>query len=208
MRSLLNYADCPYRAIGKEAQYCGTAGPADPVAEFTEQCSAAESSCSFDASGSRDPDGTIESYAWDFGDGGTGTGVAPGHTYAEAGEYTVTLTVTDNDGNTGTATRTVRAGTPPDTGEPPSAAFTVSCYYDNCSFDASRSTDPDGDLASYSWNFGDGGSGSGVTTSHRYPARGGNFTAELTVTDRAGHTATASRAIQCWSFGSRAYCFT
>nr|WP_245976043.1 PKD domain-containing protein [Amycolatopsis palatopharyngis] len=205
---MLDYADCPYRAIGKQAQYCGADEPAAPVAEFTEQCSATESSCTFDASGSRDLDGTVESYAWDFGDGGTGTGVAPEHTYAEAGEYRVTLTVTDDDGRTGTATRTVRAGTPPDTGEPPSASFTVSCYYDDCSFDASRSTDADGDLASYSWKFGDGGTGDGKTTSHRYPASGGNYTAELTVADRAGHTATTSRTIQCWSFGSRAYCFT
>lgn len=53
---------------------------------------------SVDATGSVDPDGTIESYEWDFGDGATGTGATTTHTYAEARDYTLTLTVTDNAG--------------------------------------------------------------------------------------------------------------
>jgi PKD repeat protein len=57
----------------------------------------------FDAGGSRDADGTIADYAWDFGDGQTGSGVAAPHTYAAGGIYDVTLTVTDDDGNTMTA---------------------------------------------------------------------------------------------------------
>ena len=48
--------------------------------------------------GSTDSDGTVESYAWDFGDGDTDVGVAPPHTYAAEGTYTVFLTVTDDDG--------------------------------------------------------------------------------------------------------------
>jgi PKD repeat protein len=60
----------------------------------------------FDGSGSSDPDGTIISYDWDFGDGGTGTGVAPTHSYAASGLYTVALTVTDEAGDTDTATTT------------------------------------------------------------------------------------------------------
>jgi serine protease len=57
---------------------------------------------SFDGSGSTDPDGSIVSYAWDFGDGTTGTGVNVTHIYTVAGIYTATLTVTDNSGLTGT----------------------------------------------------------------------------------------------------------
>ena len=54
---------------------------------------------SFDGSGSQDPDGSIASYVWDFGDGTPdGSGATPSHTYAAAGTYTVTLTVTDNKG--------------------------------------------------------------------------------------------------------------
>jgi len=51
----------------------------------------------FDGSASSDSDGTIEEYIWDFGDGSSGSGVNPVHTYSEAGTYTVKLTVKDDD---------------------------------------------------------------------------------------------------------------
>ncbi|HEX7028486.1 MAG TPA: PKD domain-containing protein [Gammaproteobacteria bacterium] len=57
-----------------------------------------------------DRDGTIESYAWDFGDGQTGTGSNVTHTYAGPGKYAVTLTVTDNDGLKHSTTRVVWSG--------------------------------------------------------------------------------------------------
>lgn len=50
------------------------------------------------ASGSKDIDGSIVSYRWDFGDGGKGTGMTASHRYSRSGTYTVTLDVTDNDG--------------------------------------------------------------------------------------------------------------
>ncbi len=56
--------------------------------------------CSFDASASSDPDGSVDGYAWDFGDGQTGTGETATHTYPAAGDYPVTLTVTDDDNAT------------------------------------------------------------------------------------------------------------
>lgn len=70
-------------------------------------------SATLDASASTDPDGTIASYRWDFGDGSTGTGQVASHTYAAAGSYTVSLTVTDNSGQLSTATKTVTATSPP-----------------------------------------------------------------------------------------------
>jgi len=69
-----------------------------PVASFTHICTGL--SCSFSASASSDPDGSIISYAWDFGDGTNGSGVTTSRTYAAADTYTVTLTVTDNGGAT------------------------------------------------------------------------------------------------------------
>ncbi|WP_375425374.1 PKD domain-containing protein [uncultured Friedmanniella sp.] len=81
-----------------------------PVASFTSSCPAL--SCTFDAAGSSDPDGTIASYAWNFGDGSTGTGVAPGHSYATPGSYPVTLTVTDNGGATAQRTANVAPTAP------------------------------------------------------------------------------------------------
>jgi PKD repeat protein len=76
-----------------------------PRAAFTAGCD--HLTCSFDGSGSADPDGSITSYAWDFGDGATGTGVTAQHAYAGAGTYTVTLTVTDDSGATSTASQQV-----------------------------------------------------------------------------------------------------
>ncbi|WP_345602263.1 PKD domain-containing protein, partial [Streptomyces chumphonensis] len=101
---------------------------------------------------------------------------------------------------------TVRAGRPP-AGEEPTASFTVFCMQDVCDFDARRSSDPDGDIAAYAWDFGDGTGGSGATVSHRYPAAQQNYTVRLTVTDTAGHTGTATRTLQCWNLGTSAFCF-
>lgn len=57
----------------------------------------------FDGTGSYDSDGgAILSYAWDFGDGVTGSGAVVQHTYSMAGTYTVSLTVTDDEGASST----------------------------------------------------------------------------------------------------------
>ena len=77
-----------------------------PNAAFSADC--AGLACDFDASGSSD-DATIASYAWDFGDGATGSGKNGQHTYANEGTYDVTLTVTDDSGASDTATHEVNA---------------------------------------------------------------------------------------------------
>jgi len=66
-----------------------------PMASFTQSCT--QLNCRFDASVSSDPDGSLGSYSWDFGDGENGSGITPTHRYSAAGNYTVTLIVTDNE---------------------------------------------------------------------------------------------------------------
>ncbi len=61
----------------------------------------------FDGSGSNSPDGTIETYSWDFGDDETGSGKTVSHSYSSAGTYTVTLTIYNNLGGTATDSSTV-----------------------------------------------------------------------------------------------------
>ena len=73
-------------------------GPLPPVADFSASQVPDTLTVDFDASASYDPDGTIVDYAWDFGDGNFGTGVAASHTYAAPGSYNVTLTVTGDFG--------------------------------------------------------------------------------------------------------------
>lgn len=81
-----------------------------PSAAFTSNCQA--NGCAFDATGSNDPDGSIASYAWTFGDGTTATGATPSHSYTAGGGYTVGLTVTDNNGATATVTHNVTVTAP------------------------------------------------------------------------------------------------
>ena len=90
-----------------------------PTAAFT--FSTQSLSAAFNAGSSSDSDGSIASYRWNFGDGTTGSGVAPQHTYATAGTYSVALTVTDDGGLTDSETRsvTVTSSTEP----PPSGVY-------------------------------------------------------------------------------------
>ncbi|MEX2179433.1 MAG: S8 family serine peptidase [Gemmatimonadaceae bacterium] len=88
----------------------GGGGNQSPTASFTFSCT--DLSCSFNGGGSSDPDGSISSYAWNFGDGTTGSGVAPSKTYASGGTRTVTLTVTDNGGATGSTSQSVTTVAP------------------------------------------------------------------------------------------------
>lgn len=145
----------------------------------------------FDGSASIDPDGTIVAYDWDFGDGGSlGTGVDPTHTYTVDGIFTVTLTVTDDEGLTGVdvTTATIGLGNLPPVADPNGPySGTVGQLVQ---FDGTGSTDPDGTVVAYDWDFGDGNFGIGPAATHTYAAAG-VFNVTLTVTDDGGLTNSA-----------------
>lgn len=161
-----------------------------PTAAFSATCSGA--TCAFDGRATADPDGSVASYVWNFGDGTTGTGATLSHTYPETGTYDVTLSVTDNDGAQASTTQAVSVVAPANV--PPVAAATASCTDLDCTFSGAGSSDPDGAISSYSWDFGDGTSGSGIAPTHAYPS-GGSYEAVLTVTDNRGTTDTASVSV-------------
>lgn len=181
----------PAEIAGHYSAGSGAAAPnVAPNASFTAQPD--DLRVTVDAANSSDPDGTIASYAWDFGDGGTDSGPTASHVYATAGTYTVTLTVTDDDGATASTTRQVTAN------NSPTAAFNETIDDLTVSFDGSGSSDPEGAIASYAWNFGDGTTGTGATPSHTYAA-GGDYDVTLTVTDQLGATDTVTRQVSVTS---------
>ena len=83
-----------------------------PVASFaySPKNPIANQNIIFDASNSTDPDGTINNYEWNFGDGTTGFGKITTHSYTENGTYTVNLTVTDDKGATDTSSKEITVG--------------------------------------------------------------------------------------------------
>ncbi|MFK7920829.1 MAG: PKD domain-containing protein [Bacteroidia bacterium] len=160
-----------------------------PVAAFTLTPNNGSSPLpvQFDASTSYDPDGSISSYAWDFGDGNTATGLTPINTYTLSGNYSVRLVVIDNNGNPDTAYQSLTI-LPPNS--PPVANFIATPSAGPApllvSLDASSSTD-DAGIVSYSWDFGDGSTASGQNIDHTYTTPG-TYILSLIVSDQEGLT--------------------
>ncbi len=130
-------------------------------------------------------DGTIQSYAWNFADGDVVYGVTQSHIYSTPGTYTVTLTVTDDESLTGTDTLTVTVSAA--AAEPTSnAGNDQTVDLDNSvSFDGSASSDSDGEIISYHWDFNDGSESTEIKPSHKY-STAGTYTVTLEITDDDG----------------------
>jgi PKD repeat protein len=173
--------------VGPQARFTATPAFDYPPFETT-----------LDASASTSPNGAIVKYEWDFGDGETGTGMVATHTFQEKGVYSVTLTVTDAIGQVGVRIVTVEA-----LNIAPIARFTYSPYWvyanTEATFDASESSDADGEIVQYLWSFGDGSSGEGMIVRHAFPysAAGGAWSpvVTLTVVDENGKTSSTSKTV-------------
>ena len=135
------------------------------------------------------------SYGWTFGDGSTSSGSpTPSHVYANPGTYTATLTATDSVGAVGTSSVAVTVNDVAPTVTLTDPPGTVGCAV---SFSASATDISPAVQAAgftYSWNFGDGSTGTGATTSHIYTSAG-TFTATVTAMDEYGKSGTASGTI-------------
>jgi PKD repeat protein len=171
-----------------------------PTADFSVDDATVETNTqvTFDASAASDPDGTIETYSWDFGDSTQKTGEVVTHSYASAGDYSATLTVTDDGGKRDQASTTIQVSDP--TSQDPTAAFTLSSSTitagDSVTADPSGSSD-DGTITSYEWAWGDGSSettGSATSVSHTYDSSG-SYDIILTVTDDDGNSSSTSRTL-------------
>jgi PKD repeat protein len=177
----------------------GGGGNQNPVAEANGPYSGAVGArILFSSAGSMDPDGTIVSYLWNFGDGTpTSSQPNPRHSYSAPGTYTATLTVTDNNGATGTDTAQVTIGG--GGGNQPPVAEANGPYSGAVGgrilFSSAGSMDPDGTIASYLWNFGDGTPTSNQPNPRHVYTAPGNYTATLTVTDNNGATASDTASV-------------
>lgn len=166
-----------------------------PVAhfEYTPTNPLVEEAVTFNATLSTPNGGTITSYFWDFGDGTNGTVAIATHAYTSYGNYTVTLTITDSEGLTDSESKQINVR------QHPTANFTYSpslpLINETVTFDASNSKPNGGTILTYTWDFGDGESGSGKTTNHTYSTRE-TFNVTLTVTDSEGLTDTIWKIIR------------
>ncbi|MFT7561379.1 MAG: cellulose 1,4-beta-cellobiosidase [Flavobacteriales bacterium] len=145
-------------------------------------------SVDFDASATTDPDNSSSelTFTWDYGDGIGGTGIQSSHVYTVAGSYVATLTVSDGIAQD---TTTVNVDVTETSGNlAPTAAATATPTAGSAplvvQFDGSASVDPDAapNPLKYSWDFGDGSSGTGALAQHTYNSAA-TYTATLTVSD-------------------------
>lgn len=156
-----------------------------PVARVSEDRPAAIGEpVEFVAGESDDADGNIISYRWDFGDGTTASGREVVHEYAQSGVYVARLTIEDNSGldnNSATVERVVTINEPPVAEAGSDQLVTASQVV----FDATGSTDSDGEIIAYEWDFGDGETGTGARIAHTY-RNPGTYTVGLRVIDGSG----------------------
>ena len=156
----------------------------------------------FDAGASSDPEDATLTYSWDFGDGTTGSGAKQtSHQYTVAGTYTATVTVTDSQGAGASATsQPIMVGAGTTGGAIPTAAITASRTSGKAPLpvtlngSGSIPSEQTGSIIGFSWNFGDGSTGSGIETQHTFTDPG-VYTVRLTITDSSGKQAVTTTTV-------------
>jgi PKD repeat protein len=155
------------------------------------------------AGGGTDKVGLV-SYRWDFGDGSTGIGPAVDHTYTRGGTYMATLTVVNTQGNS--AQTTVQIVVAAAANQIPTVSIVATPSQGDAPLDVlfqANAADPDGVIASYDWDFGDGNTGTGQTVEHIYLVPG-TYGVAVTVADNSGSLATATRMVSVTGTGQTA----
>jgi PKD repeat protein len=141
---------------------------------------------------SSDSDGSIVFWHWDFGDGTTSTDQNPIHSYSGEGTFTVTLTVWDDDGVSNSTSKTVTIDN-----KRPIAEFTYTPETPKAG-DVVRftdeSSDPDGKIVEWHWDFGDGTTSSEQNPVHIY-TEPGVYTVRLKVYDDSGASRTHTKIV-------------
>ena len=134
--------------------------------------------------------------SWTFGDGNTNTvDASPTHVYTTAGTKTVILTVRDDAGASDEFSKDVVVTAGPPGNVAPTAAFTYLCTSLDCSF-ANGSTDSDGNITTYAWEFGDGATSDLEDPAHTFAATATTpFNVKLTVTDDDGATNSVTQVV-------------
>ncbi|MEO0938492.1 MAG: PKD domain-containing protein [Pseudomonadota bacterium] len=168
-----------------------------PVAEAgTGQSAILGQTVTFDGAASYDVDGAVTAWRWDMGDGTVLDGPQVSHAFQASSTYTVALTVTDSSGvanNTAVDTMRVEVNSPPvpQIAIPP-RPVSVS---EVATLDASASTDADGVILSYLWDFGDGRTGDGQVVNYAW-TQPGTFDVTLTVIDNSGTQSAEQKIVQ------------
>ena len=134
-------------------------------------------------------------YLWDFGDELGGSGELVNHIYIDEGQYTITLTVVDGQGRIGVAKAQItvlhRNEQPVSSLDSTYGGLGQTIKVNSLAFfDGGSSSDPDGDVLTFSWDFGDGNTGEGIRPNHFYESVG-NFTVTLVVSDNGNLSSTS-----------------
>jgi PKD repeat protein len=157
---------------------------------------------SFSGAGSTDEEPSTLAFLWSFGDGDTASGATAAHAYAHEGDYNLSLKVTDRGGLADIETRLVRVYVKGQN-QPPLAQITqlnIAYMNEPVVFEGGNSTDEDLAHAAFSWEFGDGATGTGAAVTHTYMSDG-VFPVRLNITDTAGLSGTAQLSVKVFQRG-------